>query len=81
MWSERGRIDNKAAGGAASEKKKQGATKKIAARTKSGGREIEAISLEEELGEFHLFGAVVMELWMRRWVILQGLRRWRTIYL
>ena len=25
-------------------------------RTKSGGREIEAISLEEELGEFHLSG-------------------------
>ena len=55
LWGERGRIDKKKAAGAASrEKKKQRTTKKIAARAKLGGREIEAISLEEELGEFHL---------------------------
>ena len=42
---------------AAREKEKQGARKKLAPRTKSKGNEIEVISLEEELEEFHLSGS------------------------
>lgn len=38
------------------DKKKQGTTKKLAARTKPKGREIEAVGLEEELGELYLSG-------------------------
>ena len=66
---ERGRIDT-----AARERKKRGTTKKIAAGAGSAGREIEAISLEEELGEFHLqlSGGGGYETVMQRWVILQG---------
>ena len=55
LRDERERKDNiKAVRAAAREKKKQGATKKLAPRTKSKGKEIEVISLEEELEEFHL---------------------------
>ena len=74
VWlrDERERKDNNmAVRAAAREKKKQAATKKLALRTKSKGKEIEVISLEEELEEFHLSGVMVMKLWMRR-VILQG---------
>ena len=48
--------NNKAVGAAAREKKKQGTTKKLAPRTKSKEKEIEVISLEEELEDFHLSG-------------------------
>ena len=57
LRDERERKDNKAVRAAArEEKKKQAATKKLALRTKSKGKEIEVISLEEELEEFHLSG-------------------------
>ena len=48
----------RAAEGAAAreEKKKQGTTKELVPRTKSKGKEIEVISLEEELEGFHLSG-------------------------
>ena len=57
LWDEWERKDNnKAVGAAASETKKQGTTKKLAPRTKSKGKEIEVISLEEDLEEFRLSG-------------------------
>ena len=57
LWDERERKDNKAIRAAArEEKKKQGTTKELVPRTKSKGKEIEVISLEEELEEFHLSG-------------------------
>ena len=45
-----------AAGAAAREKKEEGITRKLAPRTKSKGKEIEVISLEEELGVFICLG-------------------------
>ena len=48
--------NNKAVRAAAREKKKQGTTKELVPRTKSKGKEIEVISLEEELEGFHLSG-------------------------
>ena len=58
LRDERERKDNiKAVRAAAREKKKQGATQKLAPRTKSKGKEIEVICLEEELEEFHLSGS------------------------
>ena len=56
LRDERERNDNNKAVRAAAreEKKKQGTTKKLVPRTKSKGKEIEVISLEEELEEFHL---------------------------
>ena len=57
LRDERERKDNMAVRAAArEEKKKLAATKKLALRTKSKGKEIEVISLEEELEEFHLSG-------------------------
>ena len=57
LQDERERKNNdKAVRAAAREKKKQGTTKELVPRTKSKGREIEVISLEEELEEFHLSG-------------------------
>ena len=65
--------DNKAVREAAREKKKQGTTKKLVPRTKSKGKEVEVISLEEGLEEFHLSGGDDYEtVWMGRWVLLQG---------
>ena len=58
LRDERERKDNiKTVRAAAREKKKQGATKKRVSRTKLKGKEIEVISLEEELEEFHLSGS------------------------
>ena len=57
LRDERGRKDNIKAVRAAARKKKQGATKKLAPRTKSKGKEIEVVSLVEELEEFHLSGS------------------------
>ena len=50
------RVDSEKAARAASreEKKKQGTAEKLAARTKSKGKEIEVINLGEDLEEFHL---------------------------
>ena len=57
LRDERERKDNiKAVRAAAREKKKQGTTKKLVPRTKSKGKEIEVVSLEEGLEEFHLSG-------------------------
>ena len=57
LRDERERKDNMAVRAAArEEKKKQAATKKLALRTKSKGKEIEVISLEEELEGFQLSG-------------------------
>ena len=62
LWDERERRDNdKAVRAAAREKKKQGTIKELVPRTKSKGKEIEAIKLEEELEEFHLSEADVYE--------------------
>ena len=56
MRDKRERTDSEKVARAAAreEKKKQGTAEKLAARTKSKGKEIEVISLEEELEEFHL---------------------------
>ena len=56
LQDEREKKDNKAVRAAAREKKKQGTTKELVPRTKSKGKEIEVISLEEKLEEFHLSG-------------------------
>ena len=82
MRDKRKRVDSEKAASAAAreEKKKQGTAKKLAPRTKSKGKEIGAISLEEEPEEFCLM-VTVMKLWMRRWVIYRGQRRRRRIHL
>ena len=56
MRDKRERVDSEKAARAAAwkEKKKQGAAEKLADRTKSKGKEIEVINLEEGLEEFHL---------------------------
>ena len=55
MRDKRERVDSeKAARVAAREKKRQGTAKKLTARTKSKGKEIEVISLDEEPEEFYL---------------------------
>ena len=63
------------------EKKKLAATKKLVLRAKSKGKEIEVISLEEELEEFHLSGGDGYQTWIKRLVILQGWRKRRGIHL
>ena len=55
LRDKRERVDSeKAATAAAREKNRQGTAKKLAARTRSKGKEIEVISLEEEPEEFYL---------------------------
>ena len=56
MRDKRERVDSEKAARAAGreEKKKQGTAEKLAARTKSKGKEIEVINLGEDLEEFHL---------------------------
>lgn len=57
MWNERERKNSgRAARAAVSEKKKRGTTKILAPRAMSKGKEIEVISLENELKKFHLSG-------------------------
>ena len=58
LRDKRERVDSDRAARAAAreEKKKQGTAEKLAARTKSKGKEVEVISLEGGLGEFHLSG-------------------------
>ena len=56
LRDERGRVDSEKAARAAAreEKKKQGTAEKLAARTKSKGKGIAVINLDEELEEFYL---------------------------
>ena len=63
LWDERGRKDNDKAIRAAAreEKKKQGTIEELVPRTKSKGREVGVVDLEEELEEFHLSGADAYE--------------------
>ena len=74
LRDKRERVDSEKAARAAAreEKKKQRTAEQLAARTKSKGKGIAVINLDEGWKSFICLKVMVMKLWMRRWVIHRG---------
>ena len=74
LWDERERKDNDKAVRAAAreEKKKQGIIKELVLRTKSKGRKLKLSAWRKSWKSFTCLRLMLMKLWMRRRVILQG---------